>query len=148
MRLLLAAVLAGSIAPALAQDGPALDPTRLYLSSPEACAAAEAGSLLEGDFQNMRLGDDAIQFGEEAYCSLYQLLTSDASPELVATAVCSFGGQRFADQLLITPVDDNTVTVTSSRGEMLSAMAGGEQGASPEEYATTFTKCALDDLPR
>lgn len=147
MRLFVAAILLSIALPASAQEAP-IDQGKLYLSSPEACAAAEAGSMAEGDFQKMRLDDRSIQYSEEAWCTIYQLLDSPQQSDLIAAAVCSFGGMKFLDTLLISPVDDRTVSVTSSRSEMQTAIATGEIGGNEADYTTLFTRCALDDFPR
>lgn len=133
--------------PAFAQDL-TIDQSKLYLSSPEACAAAEGGAMTEGDFQNLRFGDSAVQFSEEAWCGFYQVLEGAQEPDLIVTALCNFGGQKFADTLLISPLDETTIQLQSQRQEVFTAMAAGDVGYEPSQYTTTFTRCALDGFPQ
>lgn len=152
MRTVIAATLLLLTAGTATAQEPPIDQSKLYLSSPEACAAAEAGTMGE-DFQNLRFKDGAIQFSEEAYCSFYQVLSNPWQPDLIVTALCDFGGSKFIDTLRISRVDDETMDVWLQSEIDAANFHNATQEISAESPAaeavpTTFTRCNLDDLPR
>lgn len=135
-------VLAG---PAMAQT---IDQSKLYLADAAACAEAESKGA-EGltGFYNL-LFNTGVQFSEEAFCTFYDVKGQSQRDELLADAVCEFGGSMFADTFLIRPLDETTITVQSSRDLLLEqAYASNEDGGS-EAISYSFTRCNLSDLPR
>lgn len=135
-------MLAGS---AMAQT---IDQSKLYLADEAACASAEEKGAegLEG-FYNLLFGT-GVQFSEEAFCTFYDVKGQSQRDELLADAVCEFGGSMFADTFLIRPLDEKTITLQSSRDLLLEQVyASSEEGAS-EAVSYSFTRCNLSDLPR
>ncbi len=141
-----AIALAALVVPGSAQDVLEIDQSKLYLSSPEACAAAEAGDV-PADFANLRF-DAGVQFSEEAFCTFYDIKDTAQQSELLATAICDFGGSMFVDLLILQPVDEETLRIISTRDQINMLVADSGEENNPDELLPTFTRCAVDDLPR
>ena len=144
-------------APVVAQEPPAVDRTKVYVSKPEACEALQSKGIdafNDLDFTVMTFAD-GIQ-GMEFHCGFYDVKDKPHSNALLVEAICEEPGFMYPDLIAIGPWDDTTIQVASSRA--LESAANAElsgEGIDDSESqgqplgVALYTRCdSLSELPR
>lgn len=144
-------------APTLAEEPAPLDQSKVYVSTPDACAALQSKGVEafnDLDFTALTF-KDGIQ-GMEFHCDFYDVKARPNSSAVLVEAICEEPGFMYPDLIAIAPWDDKTIQVSSSYDLQLAAMAQ-TSGDTTDNNANQgqplgvalYTRCdSLSELPR